>query len=326
MRKNIISILIMIVLIFITFQILISSSDILESVSFSFNVWKTSIFPSLFPFFIISEILINYGFIEFTGELFKPIMYKLFKTKGEAAYVFIMGMISGFPSSAKYVRELYKNNIFNEYEATKVLAFTHFSNPLFILGTISIVFLNNKEIGLLILLTHYISNIIIGLLFRNLYPSKKENIKFSFKKSIELMTEKRISNKKKIGLIISEAVINTINTLLLILGTITIFLIITTIIDNNINIHPYYQAILNGIIEMTQGLKYISIQEIPLKIKTIISTMFISFGGISVHMQIISILSDTKIKYFPFLLARIIHALISGLLVYFFFDSWINLF
>lgn len=326
MRKNIVSILIMIILIFITFQILISSTDILNSVAFSFNIWKNSIFPSLFPFFVISEILINYGFIEFIGELFKPIMYKLFKTKGEAAYVFIMGMISGFPSSAKYARELHNQGILNEKEATKILMFTHFSNPLFILGTISITFLDNKETGFLILITHYISNIIIGLIFRSLYPSKKENIKFSFKKSIELMTNKRINNKKSFGLIISDALCNTINTLLLILGTITLFLIITTIIDKNINLNPYYQSILNGIVEMTQGLKYISIQELPLKIKTVISTMFISFGGISVHMQIISILSDTKIKYLPFLLARIIHALISGILIYFSFEFWINLF
>lgn len=326
MRKNIISVLIMAILIFITFQILISSTDILETVGFSFNVWRTSIFPSLFPFFVVSEILINYGFIEFVGELFKPIMYKLFKTKGEAAYVFIMGMISGFPSSAKYVRELHIKGILTENEATKVLTFTHFSNPLFILGTISIVFLNNKEVGLLILLSHYISNIFIGIIFRNLFPSKKENLKFSLKKAIGLMTKKRTNNKKSFGAIISDALSNTINTLLLILGTITLFLIITTIIDNNISLNPYYQAILNGVIEMTQGLKYISILELPLKIKTIISTMFISFGGISVHMQIISILSDTKIKYFPFLIARILHALISGLLIYFSFDSWISLF
>lgn len=326
MRKNIISILIMVVLIFITFQILISSTDILKTVAFSFNIWKTSIFPSLFPFFVISEILINYGFIEFIGELFKPIMYKLFKTKGESAYVFIMGMISGFPSSAKYVRELHIKGILTENEATKIMTFTHFSNPLFILGTISIVFLNNKETGLIILLSHYISNIFIGIIFRNLYPSKEENLKFSLKKAIHLMTKKRTNNKKSFGAIISDALSNTINTLLLILGTITLFLIITTIIDNNISLNPYYQAILNGIIEMTQGLKYISILELPLKIKAIIGTMFISFGGISVHMQIISILSDTKIKYFPFLIARILHALISGLLIYFSFDSWISLF
>lgn len=326
MKKNIISILIMTILIFITIQILLSSEKILETVGFSFNIWKNSIFPSLFPFFVVSEILVNYGFIEFVGELFKPIMQKLFKTNGNAAYIFIMGMISGFPSSAKYTRELYKQGLIDERCGTKVLMFTHFSNPLFILGTLALAFLNNKNVGLLILICHYISNIIIGLIFRNYASSRNENTKFSLKKSIDLMTEHRLKKKQSFGAIISNSVISSVNTLLLVLGTITIFLIITTIIDQNLNLNSYCQSLINGIVEMTQGLKYISILEIPMKLKTIISTMFISFGGLSVHMQIVSILSDTKIKYFPFLIARIIHAIVAGMLVFLTFDYWMALF
>lgn len=326
MKKNIISLIIMSILIFITIQMLLLSQDVLETVGFSFNVWKNSIFPSLFPFFVISEILVNYGFIEFVGELFKPVMQKIFKTNGSSAYVFIMGMLSGFPSSAKYTRELYKQGHISAAEGTKILLFTHFSNPLFILGTISITFLNNKEVGLLILICHYLTNVIIGLIFRNYAPSKSEKLKISFKEPVKQMTNHRIKNAKSFGQVISTAVINSVNTLLLILGTITIFLIMTTIIDKNINLNSYYQAILNGIVEMTQGLKYISILEIPLKLKTIISTMFISFGGLSVHMQVMSILNDTKIKYFPFLVSRILHAMISGILVFISFDFWINLY
>ena len=101
------------------------------------------------------------------------------------------------------------------------------------------------------------------------------------------------------------------------------FLVITTIIDNNINLNSFHQSILNGFVEMTQGLKYVSLEEIPLKLKCILSTMIISFGGLSVHMQVISILSDTKINYLPFLTARIIHAIISSLLMFFLFDFWI---
>ncbi len=325
MKKNITTIvnfIIISILIFFTAQILLTSDKVMSSVEFSFSIWKSSIFPSLFPFFIISEILINYGFVELVSEIFKPVMNKLFKVNGSGAFVFIMSLISGFPSSAKYIREIYKKELIDEKEGTKILMFTHFSNPLFILGTISLTFLNNKEVGLLILIAHYLTNIIIGLIIRNLYPSKNENNSFSFNNVLKIMNKKQ----KSFGEILSTATKDTINTLLLILGTVTIFLIVTTIIDNMINITPYYQAILNGTIEMTQGLKYISILDLPLKVKTIISVMFISFGGISVHMQIISILSDTKIKYFPYLVARVIHALISGLIVFLTFDSWINIF
>lgn len=325
MKKNIttiINFIVICILIFFIAQILLTSDKVMNSVEFSFSIWKSSIFPSLFPFFIISEILINYGFVELISEIFKPIMNKLFKVNGSGAFIFIMSLISGFPSSAKYIREIYKKGLIDEKEGTKILMFTHFSNPLFILGTISLTFLNNKEVGLLILITHYLTNIIIGLIIRNLYPSKNENNNFSFNNILKIINKRQ----KSFGEILSNAIKDTINTLLLILGTVTIFLIITTIIDNIINITPYYQAILNGIVEMTQGLKYISILDLPLKVKTIISVMFISFGGISVHMQIISILSDTKIKYFPYLFARVIHALISGLLVFLIFDIWIDVF
>ena len=321
MKKTYKSIIIMCILIFIIFQVLSKSNTILDSVNFSFNVWKNNIFPSLFPFFILSEFLINYGFVELVSELFKPIMNKVFKSKGAGAFVFIMSLISGFPSNSKYIRELYINKIINEKEAEKLLMFTHFSNPLFILGTISLLFLNNKEIGPLILLTHYIGNIIIGILVRNYYVSKKENNNISLKKAIIDMHNKRLKSKP-FGLFLSEAIINSINTLLLIFGIITLFLIITTIIDNVLPLPDYYQTILNGIVEMTQGLKYVSLLNVPLKIKGTLSVIFISFGGISVHTQIISILSDTKIKYFPFLVARITHALISSILFYILFDIW----
>lgn len=320
MKKIIVSVLIMVVLIFCMFQILTSSETIMKTIGFSFNVWKNNIFPSLFPFFVLSHILINYGFVELVGELFKPIMNKVFKFKGIGAFVFIMSLVSGFPSNAKYVRELYLSGLINEYEGSKILTFTHFSNPLFILGTVSIMFLNNKEIGIFILFCHYIGNIIVGFLFRNYYISNSESSSISFKKAILEMHKKRISSNKSFGNVISEALVNGIDTLLLIFGVVTFFLVITTIIDNIFNLPRYYQSILNGIFEMTQGLKYVSLLDIPLKIKGTLSVLFISFGGLSVHMQVLSIISDTKIKYFPFLVARIIHSCISSLLFYFLFD------
>ena len=167
MNKKIISIIIIAILIFIGFEILTSSDQILNSVKFSLSIWYNNIFPSLFPFFVLSELLVNYGFIELVGELLKPIMIKIFKTDSKTAFIFVMSLISGFPSNAKYTRELYQNNLIDQQQATKILTFTHFSNPLFILGTLSLVFLNNKEVGLLILVIHYLTNIIIGILFRN---------------------------------------------------------------------------------------------------------------------------------------------------------------
>ena len=73
------------------------------------------------------------------------------------------------------------------------------------------------------------------------------------------MHQKRINNPLNFGQVLTRSLQKSIETLLLILGTVTTFLVITTIIDHNIQLGNYNQSILNGFIEMTQGLKYVSI-------------------------------------------------------------------
>lgn len=302
MKKHLNS-LVMLLLLYITLQVLNNHTEVTNSILFSFKIFKNNVFPNIFPFLIISGLLINYGFVDICSKIFSPIMKKLFRINGNASFIFIMSLLSGFPSNAKYTKELYLNGCLDEIEATKILMFTHFSNPLFIIGTIS-VFLNSQRIAIIILICHYITNIIIGLLFRNAFISDENK---SINKTIP----------KNFGLALSSTIMSCINTLLLIFGTITVFLIITTLLSKQLPLPSFYQSILSGIFEMTQGLKYTSLLDISLKTKAILMTMFISFGGLSVHMQVLSIISDTKIRYQPYLIARLLHCSIAGLLVYF---------
>lgn len=311
--NKVLSVLIVILLLISTFEILYRSDTILNTVSYSIEIWINNIFPSLFPFFVLSEILINYGFVELFSELFKPVFEKAFKISSNASFIFIMSMLTGFPSNAKYTKQLYLSGKINLEEANKILMFSHFSNPLFILGTVSLL-LSDKIIALKILFAHYITNIIIGLIFRNYNCSKLEFSKFSLKKALSKMHYK-IINSSSFGTIMTNALKNAIDTLLLILGVVTTFLIISTIINNIFDLNIYLKTFLSSFLEMTQGLKNISLLNISNYYKSILIVATLSFGGLSVHMQIISILSDTKIKYTPFLIARILHVIISMFIV-----------
>ena len=92
------------------------------------------------------------------------------------------------------------------------------------------------------------------------------------------------------------------------------------IISAKININNNLLIIIKGILEMTQGIKFVSISNYSIIIKSIFITFFLSFGGFSVHLQVSSIISDTKIKYKNFLIARIFHSFISIILVYIFYN------
>jgi len=321
MKTKIMSFTIIITLITIMALFLVFPTSIMSTVTFSISIWKDNLIPSLAPFFLISELLINYGFVELLGEISKNIMNRLFHLPGEASFVIIGSLISGFPSSSKYINELLSNNQINENEASYLLKFNHFSNPLFVLGTVGTLLLNNKSIGLLILVSHIISNFIIAFIYR----PKENNYKIekiSLRKGLSKMHKKYVSNTS-FSDILSKSIFKTINTLLLLLGIITTFLIISALIKNIFNTSDLVNSIISGILEMTGGIKSISFLNISTKLKATLIGFFISFGGLSIHMQVMSILSDTNIKYLPYLISRIIHALLTSSLIYLTFDLFI---
>lgn len=299
--KNIIKIIILLILLIC---LIIFSNEIMISIDFSLNVFKTSIFPSLFPFFVISSLLINYGLVELLSKNLNFLMTKIFKTNSNNSFVFVMSILSGFPSSAKYAHLLLNNGQIDERDVNKIILFSHFSNPLFILTTLSNSFLKNKNVGYLILFAHYIGNIIIGLLFRNY--------------NISYISKNNISSKKPLnfGLALTNSIKGAIDSLLLILGTMTTFIVLTTIINKIIPLNNLTQSILNGLFELTQGLKSISMLNIPLRYKSSICSFLISFGSLSVHAQVLSLV---KIKYSNYLICRILHGLISFLITFLLF-------
>jgi len=305
MKKKYTSLLICtITLLFLT-QFFIYTKEITNAFFDGTILFIKNLLPNIFLFFIISDILNNYNIINYLSLIFGNIFSKLFKVSKEGTYVFFMSMLSGFPGNSKFIKELLDNNRINEQDATKLLTFTHFSNPLFIISTIGINFLHDKKIGFIILISHFITNIIIGLLFRNIY--KSENKILLKKESISLPFIPLLKN----------SIASTFNSLMIIYGIIIFFFILTTIININLKLDYFHQTLLNGFIEMTNGINMIKNLNFNIDIKASLMTFFISFGGFSVHMQVMSMLSNYKINYFIYFIARLLHASLSALLVYF---------
>lgn len=319
MKKKFFSCVFILFILFLLFNMFFHSIDINNIILFAMETFITNIFPSLFPMFILANILSSIGLPEFLGSIFSKIMTKLFNVKGIASFVFFMSMISGFPSNAKYIKDLLDKKLIDEVDANKILIFTFFSNPLFVINTVGLMFFNNIKIGLLMLISHILGNIIVGLLFRNLFNKKEitlENI--NIKKSFKVLHNK-INNTN-----IFKSFLNNINSSLLVLlnifGIITCFLILNQIINANIKLNPLSNGILTGLLEFSTGLKSISMANIDFNFKIYLSMFFISFGGFSVHAQIINILEDYKINYYVFFLSRVIHGLISILLLFLFIN------
>ncbi len=302
MKKKIYSLIVLFCLSFVIFFIFTNSSIINDSIFFSYELFIKNIFPSLFPMFIISYILVEIGIPEFLCSIFYKLFNKLFLVKSDASFVFFMSMLTGFPSSAKYIDMLIEKNRIDSHDASKILIFTFFSNPLFIVNTVGIMFLGNINLGFIILVSHITGNILVGLLFRNYNKTNSTDV-IDTRKGIKVLINK--INTTSFFSVFLNSIKDAINTMILIFGIIVTFQIIISILPCNM--------FFKGIIEMTTGLRLISIYD-NLYFKVFLSTFFISFGGLCIHTQIMNILNKKGVRYLPFLFARIIHGIISAVM------------
>ncbi len=263
------------------------------------NLFLTKVFVSLFPMFIINDILINANVPYYFTRLCNRFFIKIFHTNGLGAYVFFMSLISGSPSNAYILKGLVEEEKLTEEEASHLLTFTFFSNPLFLTMMLSSMFSMKETIK--IILIHYLTNVIIGILIR--------------KKAPPMSTNNQKEKIKKANGSLTKSINKAVSTLLMILGTITFYMLITYIFTTLLGKSALLKTGISGFLEITNGLNNLALLNISTKLKEMIAIAIISFGGLSIHTQIKAILEDTQIHYHSFLKGRIMHACISVILI-----------
>lgn len=247
-----------------------------------------------------------------------------------------MGIISGYPVGAKIAADFRKNNVCSKEECERLLSFTNNSGPLFIIGSIGITMFNNTMIGILLFITHLLSSITVGIIFRFWKCNKSQNFETIKSQNVFLQKDVNLSN---LGQIISESISSSISTILIIGGFIITFSSIISIfnasglikfvvsifspITNVLNIDStFIQGIFTGLLEITNGIN--TIANIPIKhlsYNIIITAFLLGFGGISVLLQVVSIISKTDLSCKPYVIGKIL----QGVLAVFYTSIFINI-
>ena len=94
------------------------------------------IIPSLFPFFVISSLVIELGIAAKLGRFIEPIMSKLFRVNGACSAAFVLGFIGGYPVGAITAITLFVNLQCSKLVGDWLLSFCNNSGAAFILGVV----------------------------------------------------------------------------------------------------------------------------------------------------------------------------------------------
>ena len=293
-----------ILLTFILIIFLLNINIVLSSVTDASVIFYTKIFVSVFPFIILSNILIYFNYHLFLNKIFKKPLNKLFNISS-SSIIFILSILSSMPSNSIYTKNLLDNKLININEANKILTFTYFPSISFMIGTVGYKMFNNIKIGIIILLSNYIYNILIGIYLR------KDKINFT-------LENKNSINKTSFFDMLTNTILNAFKTCAIILGNLIIFIIIINILNKYLNINNTLLSILSGLLELTTGSNMLSLLDININLKIALTSLIINFSGLSILVQSKSILNDYNINIKRILIIKLIFSIIISILLYIF--------
>jgi sporulation integral membrane protein YlbJ len=225
-----------------------------------------------------------------------------------------MSVISGYPVGAKTISDLKEKGVIADTESVRASALCSTSSPVFLIGSVGSIMFRDSRFGLLLFFSHLITAILIGVIF-SFYKRKDKPIK----------TSTLAVNSTKINNVLYESAYSSVISVLVVGGIITIFYLLTEVLFSLGVLSPFIKlltiilqneqlakSIILGLFECTKGLS--TLATLPINILTLpIASFICSFGGLSVIAQSVAYLKKAKIKTAPFILSKIISAVISFL-------------
>lgn len=212
--------------IFTLFLITFSNDNLLAAKQ-GLYLWANSVVPSLLPFFIATELLSHTNIIYYLGNVLNIIMRPLFNVPGEGAFVLLMGIISGYPTGAKIVSTFKEKHICSPEECERLISFTNNSGPLFIVGTVGASLFGDIKTGFLLLFTHILASITVGILFRFWKQNEHTNYRNYYNDNKILVTFNNL------GEILGNSIHSAINTVVMIGGFVVLFSVIISMLHNS---------------------------------------------------------------------------------------------
>lgn len=267
------------------------------------QLWLFTVVPTLFPFLIMSDIMVQMNTTDYIAVILRPVTKPLLSISSSGNYAIITGLLCGYPVGAKTCADLVKEKKISITEGNYLLTFVNNASPAFISSYIVNALLFGSCSAIYIAALIYIPSILTAFI---LNPFFRKKIKGNE------MPVTSVSGINRSKFTLENTIFSTVNTLLKIGGYIVIFSIFCEFIKL-IPVH-IVKMVISGLLEITTGTFLISISTLPLKWKTELIVFFTCLGGASTLFQTKSMISGSGLSIKWYITGKIICSALSLLI------------
>lgn len=320
----------------LTLSLVAFPKEAFDAATDGLHIFWDIVFPSLLPFFVLSEILLGLGVVHFLGVLLEPLMRPVFNVPGVGAFALSMGLAAGYPMDAVITAKFRKMNLCTRVEGERLLAFTNTADPLFILGAVAVGMFHSPKLGFILAMAHYLASFTVGIVFRyyrrhDTPSSELGQMRdvFILRKAARELLRARREDGRSFGKLLGEAVTESITTLLMICGFIMLFAVvvkvaglvgltalITPVIGSILKLFgldpSLADAVFRGLLEIDLGTIASAKASAQYVDRAVVASFIIAWSGLSVFAQVASVVIGSDVKMGPYAIARLLQGFFAG--------------
>lgn len=251
-----------------------------------------TVLPSLFPFFVLSSLLVQSDVPRLLSRAMAGVMYPLFGVSGAGASALILGLLGGYPVGARTVAELYGRGEIGQEESEHLLAFCNNSGPGFFLGVCGTAVFGSARAGAYLYLIHVGAALVTGVLLR---------------RDLGLPRRKAVS-RQRAPFDLAAAVQGSFAAV----GSVSAFVIFFMVLLRLLSLVPALAALpplpraaLFGFVEMTNGVNALP----ATRAGFVLCAAIMNWGGLSVQAQTRAMLAGSALSARRCVIGKAVQAL-----------------
>ena len=274
------------------------SNSIKQGASLGLDLSLGTIIPTLFPFFILSDLWVSYATIN--GGIISKAYSRLFGVSSSTLPAYLLGSLCGFPLGIKAAVSLYDSGLISKDELERLSGFANNPSAAFVISGIGAGLYKDIWIGVRLYLAVLFSSLFVGLLFR-LKENNSTNIEVISRQSFDLVKS------------IQSAGVSSLSVCCYIVFFSSVIGLLAEIIKN-----PLILAIASSFLEITNASSLsVGLTTSYPSVNYLITAFSLGFSGLSVHMQIFALLpaETSKSRY---LLMKLIQGILCSIITFLF--------
>ncbi|MDD3403626.1 MAG: transporter [Hespellia sp.] len=265
-------------------------------------LWFQTILPTLLPFSMISNIMIETNSIYYISNAVGPVLRPFFRVSSAGVFAIVIGFLCGYPLGAKVIGQLLKNDAVSREEAEYLLSFCNNVSPIFLINYLVISALQRVSLMCPVLMIMIASPILCSFLFR--FGKCKNTIPESATSDIQI---KPFRMK-----ILNRCMMDSFEMMVYLGGYIMAFSILFTLL---IHLPGFgFLTCLLPFLEVTNGISLIQTFPLSFAQRFIFTLSICSFGGICAIFQTQLVLSGTSLSVWSYTKKKLVTMLVTSLL------------